>query len=83
MKIFLLEYFLIGIILTWKTRFTVYIIMLFTQSQEKQIVYKLSINGGIIMSSPMIDVQQRQIYVTTLAGHVVAINCVSIYNYYL
>ena len=30
------------------------------------------------MSSPLIDVQRRQLYVSTLAGHVVAINCVSI-----
>lgn len=35
------------------------------------------------MSSPLIDVQQRQLYVTTLAGHVVAINCVSNYNSYV
>ena len=32
------------------------------------------------MSSPLIDVHQRQLYVTTLAGHVIAINCVSDYK---
>lgn len=51
----------------------------FVLSQNKQIVHNLLINGGIIMSSPLIDVERRQLYVTTLAGHVVAINCVSMY----
>ena len=49
----------------------------FALSQNKEISDKLSINGGIITSSPLIDVQLRQLYITTLAGHVIAINCVS------
>jgi len=46
--------------------------------QHKQVIHKVQIDGGIVMSSPLIDENLRQLYIATLAGSVAAINCVSI-----
>ena len=54
--------------------------------QHKKVVHKVLIDGGIVMSSPLIDNELRQLYIATLAGSVAAINCVSensLYSHHL
>lgn len=65
-----------SIMLDFMICLSVSVVFMYFSTQHKQVVHKVLIDGGIVMSSPLIDNELRQLYIATLAGSIVAINCV-------